>query len=307
MNVKYKDYYQSLGVLRNASADQIKRAYRKLAQQYHPDRNNSADAATRFSEISEAYEVLSDPQKRPRYDQLGANWKAGQDFRPPPGYETVTFGSRGPGGFDAGNVGNFFEMIFGQEQGRPRAGFEELFASTHRPKGTGHRPPQEAILPITLEESHHGATQSVTLQVPDGAGKTLEVKIPRGITDGKVIRLKNQGANGTDMLLRVQLAPHPQYRSQGHDLHTDLAIAPWEAALGATVDIATLDGMVALTIPTGTSSGRRLRLAERGLAGQGDLLVTIQVAVPTDLGRNDRVLYEQLRNESSFDPRRKKG
>ena len=329
MAVKFEDYYQTLGVSRDASQEEIQRAYRKLARKYHPDVNKEADAAQRFAKIGEAYEVLKDPEKRRKYDELGRNWKQGQDFRPPPGWEDIQFEFRGPGGnargaggdFRPGGFSDFFEMFFG---GRGRAGgggsgggspFEELFeqyasdggrARGGRGGGAAEAAPTEHELTITLDEAFGGGTRRVEVSGPGGR-RSLDVKIPPGSVDGTRLRLREHG-----VVLKIKLARHPRYEVTGHDLTTELYITPAEAALGAKVEVTTLDGPVTMTIPPGAQSGQKLRLRGRGLPrdkqGQkrGDLFVRLLIRVPTSLSDAEREAYEKLREVSTFDPRGRK-
>lgn len=332
MSVKFKDYYEILGVPRTASADDIKKAYRKLARKFHPDINKASGAEAKFKEIGEANEVLSDPEKRGRYDQLGANWQAGQDFRPPPGYENMHYefrgapgGGRGGRGFnprDMGEFSDFFESLFGQQFGGGRPGTRPAMWEPEEEEQFPGGGDQEVSITISLEEACHGATKSIRLQStePDARGrmqaqtKTYQVKIPPGITEGARIRLAGQGArspgNGHagDLYLKVQIAPHPTFRVNGHDLEVDLPLAPWEAALGARVNIPTLEGPAALTIAAGTESGQRLRLRGKGMKQgkglePGDLLVAIKIVVPKKLSPREKELFEELAKVSSFKPR----
>jgi curved DNA-binding protein len=330
MAVTFQDYYDILGVARTASQAEIQRAYRKLARKYHPDVNKERSAEEKFKQINEAYEVLKDPDKRKKYDALGPNWQAGQEFTPPPGWEGAPFEfrrrPRGMGGFDFGRFrssqgfSDFFEMLFGEELGGFTRG-----PWTTRPetddwslRGQDH----EAEITITLEEAYRGASKAITLQTvetgPDGAprqkSKHYDVKIPVGVTEGARIRLAGQGGTGSgagqagDVFLRVHIAPHPVFHLEGHDLSVTVPITPWEAALGAKVDVPTLDGPVKMTLPPGTQSGQRLRIRGKGLpkgkGGQGDLYAMVQIAVPTTLSADERVLFQQLSQKSSFDPRK---
>ncbi|QQE13914.1 DnaJ domain-containing protein [Planctomycetota bacterium] len=332
MSVKYKDYYETLGVKRDASADEIKRAFRKLAQKYHPDMNKDAGAEDRFKEINEAYEVLGDADKRRRYDALGANWKAGQDFRPPPGFEgfdNVHFGGGG-GGFSSGGINDFFESLFGTRGGSGGGGgFEEMFRGAGGMGGGnpfgGGRPQSaaamkgqdvESEITVTLEEVFHGGSRQVGLQMPGGGHKTIEVKIPKGITDGKTIRLMGQGGpapmqGGTagDLRLKLRIMPHGQFSVKDHNLIKQLKIRPDEAALGSKVDVNTLDGDVTLNIPAGAQSGQKMRLKGKGLPtgkgdARGDILLEILVVIPKDLTDEQKEAFEKLGESlKDFNPR----
>jgi curved DNA-binding protein len=300
--MEYKDYYKILGVGRDASAEDIKRAYRKLARQYHPDKNKAKGAEDKFKEANEANEVLSDPKKRAAYDQLGANWKAGQNFTPPPGWEGMFTGGgmgrgrgAGGGGFQAGgDFSDFFSTLFGGA-----GGFQDFQRGNF-----GAPPPQDqrAELTVGLEDSYHGAQRTLSL----GHGRQLSVRIPKGITDGQTIRLAGQGVNGGDLLLEVSLAPHPEFKVEGRDVHATATIAPWEAALGARVPVRTLGGTVELTIPEGSQSGRKMRLKGRGLPGTppGDQIVTLSIVTPPAADAADRSFYGEMeRRFTAFKPR----
>ncbi|MCX7591946.1 MAG: DnaJ domain-containing protein [Kiritimatiellae bacterium] len=324
MAVKFKDYYEILGVPRGATDEEIRKAYRKLARKYHPDVCKAPGAEERFKEISEAYEVLGDPAKRRQYDALGANWKAGQDFTPPPGWENIHFEFRTPHGGRRTSFGDFegfsdfFKILFGGGPPFDFAGDVED-AGWHAP-ATGHD--QEVDITIPLEEAYHGARKTISLESaePDARGRihrrvrSYEVNIPPGATEGTRIRLAGQGAPSVaggprgDLYLRVHIEPHPLFRVNGHDLETDLPLAPWEAALGAEVQIRTMDGMAAMRVPPGTQSGRRFRLRGKGLpnrktGGRGDLYVVAKVTVPTRLTEREKALYEELARVSPFRPR----
>lgn len=326
--VRFQDYYQTLGVKRGASAEEIRRAYRKLARQYHPDVNKQAEAAQRFAQVNEAYEVLSDAEKRRKYDQLGENWKAGQEFRPPPGYENVKFEFGGDGGqgfsFSPEGFSDFFEMFFGSRGGRGggrgggATGFEDLFAGRADPSAGqgpggmrgGAAAATEAEVQVTLDEVFRGSTRQMRLQTPDGQTRTLDVKIPRSVRDGQKIRLKGEGGGGADLLLKVRIAPDPRFDRDGRDLTTELKLSPWEAALGTKVNVASIDGPLELTIPPCSSGGQRLRLKGRGMPdpqsgpdARGDLYVRLRIVLPKSLSDEQRKLFEQLRDKTTFDPR----
>lgn len=291
MSVKFEDYYQTLGVARDASADVIKRAYRKLAQEFHPDRNKADDAGEKFSKIGEAYDVLKDTDKRAKYDQYGANYKAGQDFRPPPGFD---FGGGGSGG---GSFSDIFEQLFRQQSGSRggRAGsmgggFDEHFGGG-RPQAPRE---QEAQISVSLHEAYHGSTRQLHVTNPQGGTKKIDVKVPPKIKPGSKIRLK-----GENLLLTVNVAPDPRFKLEGVNLVADLRITPALAALGGKADVATLDGTVTMTIPAGIASGSRLRLTGKGLGKDGNLFVRVLITVPKELTEEQRKLYEQLRDLES--------
>jgi curved DNA-binding protein len=309
MAVAFKDYYEVLGVGRGASEEEIRRAYRKLARKYHPDVNKEAGAEDRFKEISEAYEVLRDPEKRERYDRLGANWRAGEDVSGAAGFEDLFrqggFGDNVRVEFgDAGEFSDFFESLFGSRRrrggGRAAGGFQGF--ST---RGADH----EAVLELSLEEAAAGGRRHITM----GDGRSYDVNIPQGVRDGQRIRLAGEGGGGSgggpsgDLFLRVRIKPHPRFRVEGRDLHVALPVSPWEAALGATVPVSTLSGSAQVRVPAGSSTGRRLRLRGQGMpdgrGGHGDLYADLQVMVPSKLSEQERRLFEQLASTSRFDPR----
>ena len=315
--MEFRDYYKTLGVDRNASKEDIRSAYRKLARKHHPDVNKSPQAEDKFKQINEAYEVLKDDEKRKRYDAFGQNWKHGQDFQwPPPGGEqqyTYEGNAEEFAGFS-----DFFQSIFGGAFGRgPRGGFGGMRETIWKQRGSNH----EAHIEITLAEAAHGTTKQIELEKvtagPDGNPWTervaYEVKIPAGVTKGSKIRLSGQGGQGIgggasgDLYLRIHLRPDPRFRVNGHNLETHLDLAPWEAALGADVSITTLNGAVKLKVPPGTMSGTTLRLREKGLprrkGAPGDLLVTTRIVVPKNLTSRERELFETLAAESRFKPR----
>jgi curved DNA-binding protein len=306
--MKFKDYYQVLGVERGASLDEIKRAYRRLARKYHPDVSKEPDAEARFKEVREAYEVLKDPEKRAAYDQFGENWKAGQDFQPPPGWRAQhDFGGEA---FGVGDFSDFFEALFG---GGRSGGF------TFRAGGRMRGEDVSASIRIPIEDAYHGASRTVTLEIPevDDRGRvvrrrrTLNVRIPRGITAGKRIRLERQGGPGLgggppgDLYLTVEFEPHPLYRAKGSDIWLELPVTPWEVALGRKVKVPTLGGTVDLRIPPGSGSGKTLRLKGRGLPGTppGDQYVELKVVVPPATDATLRELYEKLEREHDVNPR----
>jgi curved DNA-binding protein len=311
MAVGFQDYYEALEVPRTASSEDIRRAYRNLARKYHPDVNKEPGAEDRFKEISEAYEVLRDEEKRARYDQLGANWKAGQDVSGASGFGDAFSTGDGFGDvrvdFGGGDFSDFFEGFFGA-RGRARGG---------GPAGRGgfdgfamRGGDQEAVLELTLEEAASGGKRRISL----GDGRDFEVEIPRGVRDGQRIRLAGQGSAGAgggpsgDLYLRARVKPHRQFRVQDRDLYVDLPVTPWEAALGAEVPVPTLSGSVKLKVPPGSSTGRRLRLRGQGMPGPdgsaGDLYAVLAVHVPKRLTKKERELFEQLASVSHFDPRK---
>lgn len=315
--MKFQDYYQVLGVKRDASPEDIQRAYRKLARKYHPDVSKDAGADEKFKQVTEAYEVLKDPENRQKYDSLGANWKAGQEFKPPPGFESIRFDLGGGGqGFSFGSGGDFsefFETFFGRRGGGGGFGGSPFQGGPGMGSGAGQT--HKADLTISLEDAYHGATKQVSLQDSRGTTKTYQVKIPAGTTSGSTIRLAGQGGQGMgqgpagDLLLHITIGPHDRFQVHGHNLHTTVAVSPWEAALGAKVEVRTLDGQVTLTVPAGAQSGQKLRLRGKGLPqragnnGRGDLLVHLKTVVPTKLSDREKELFETLAKESKFDPR----
>jgi len=306
--MQYKDYYKILGVPRTATKDEIKRAYRKLARKYHPDVSKEPDAEARFKEINEAHEVLHDPKKRAAYDQLGSNWQAGQEFRPPPGAERY-YTEQHSGPEDLGRFSDFFASIFGG-RGFRTGGFRD-FATEGQD--------QTARIVIGLDDAYHGTTRTLEMAVPEPNGqghlvnrrRALKVRIPPGVTQGQQIRLAGQGSPGLhggrsgDLYLEVVLEPHPVFRTEGKDVHLALPIAPWEAALGAVVPVPTLGGPVNLRIPAGSQSGRKLRLKGRGLPGNpaGDEYVVLEIRIPEANTEQARRLYRQMQEELAFNPR----
>ncbi|HTX24813.1 MAG TPA: DnaJ C-terminal domain-containing protein [Steroidobacteraceae bacterium] len=318
--MEYRDYYQSLGVPRNATAEDVKKAYRRLARKYHPDVSKEPNAEEKFKEVQEAYEVLKDAEKRAAYDQLGSQWKQGEQFRPPPDWGSG-FEFRGAGG---GEAPGSFQFEFDGEGG----GFSDFFASLfghggaspfgHAARGRGGRD-HHARLDIDLEEAYHGGPRTLELKRPqvtaDGhvelTTHAVRVSIPPGVTDGQLIRLAGQGepaAGGGaagDLYLEIHVRPHRLYHLQGRDVTLTLPVAPWEAALGATATAPTLGGPVELKIPAGSQTDSKLRLRGRGLPGQppGDQYVTLKVVLPPANSPAARALYEQMQRELPFDPR----
>ncbi|RMF88337.1 MAG: J domain-containing protein [Nitrospinota bacterium] len=315
--MEFKDYYAILGVPRNASQEEIQRAFRKLARQYHPDVNKSPGAEEKFKEINEAYEVLKDPEKRAKYDRFGAAWKAAsQGAPPPPGAEEFYFdfdlGGEGGDFFrDLGGFSSFFEHLFGSgTRQRTRKGRTGTTGWEWVSRGAD----QEAPLSLTLEEAARGGRREVTLTDPaTGMKRTLVVNIPPGIRPGQRIRLAGQGGKGTgggppgDLYLKVDILPHPHFRLEGRDLYTTLPVTPWEAALGGEASLPTLEGRVTVKIPPGSSSGRKIRLRGKGFpdgrGGAGDLYAEIKIVVPEQLSPRERELFEQLARVSRFKAR----
>jgi curved DNA-binding protein len=323
MAVKFQDYYETLGVPRTASAEEIKQAFRKLARLHHPDvAKNKVAGEAKFKEINEAYEVLGDPEKRRRYDELGPNWQ--DDGRGPAAARGGRRGAaRSPQGepdFEFGGTGfsDFFESFFGG-----RAGFDSFQRSGGRAENgapPSEHPGQdvEADLLVTLEEALRGSVRKVTLRRSGDDGETeradtYQVKIPAGVREGQRIRLAGQGGAGYgggaagDLFLRVRLARHPDFSVQGADLYCDLELAPWEAVLGVQAKIPTLDGTTSLRVPAGTTAGSQLRLRGLGLPradrGRGDLYATVRIGTPSSVSAEERALWEQLARVSSFKPR----
>ncbi len=298
--VKYKDYYSTLGVQRSATDKEIKAAYRKLARQFHPDANaGNKEAEEKFKEISEAYEVLKDSDKRRRYDQLGANWKAGADFTPPPGFSGFNFDFRNFGDIHGSPFSDFFEAVFGQHFGT--AGGAETAGFGRRNKGQD----SEAEIELTLEEVSKGTARNVHVSTPHQKPKVLQVKIPAGVKQGSKVRIPGEGgpspAGGPpgDLFLRVKIKPHPTFNLEGDTIVSELPISPATAVLGGEVSVMTLDGPVKINVPAMSQNGRMLRLRERGLprlkqATRGDQLVRIKIVIPDTVTAEEKALYEQL-------------
>ena len=314
--MEFKDYYLILGVAKDASAEDIKRARRKLARKYHPDVSKEPDAAERMKEINEAYEVLGDAEKRAAYDQLGERYRAGQEFRPPPDWDAGFEFSGAPGaGHGSGDFSEFFESLFGGLGGRAR----RAGGAAHAARGEDHH----AKILIDLEDAWRGASRQISLRAPevDAAGhvhlkeRVLNITIPKGIRAGQMIRLAGQGHPGFggapagDLYLEVQFRPHPLYRVEERDLYLDLPVTPWEAALGASVRVPTPDGALEMRIPPDSANGRTLRLKGRGLPGQppGDLYVRLSVVLPPAGNEKAKQIYETMARELAFNPRRHLG
>ena len=310
--MEFKDYYKIMGVARDATQDEIKRSYRKLARKYHPDVSKEADAEARFKELGEAYEVLKDAEKRAAYDQLGTRYQGGQEFHPPPDWNAGFEFSGADYSGNAADYSDFFASLFGRDL--RRGGGAPFHA-----RGEDHH----ARVLIDLEDAYSGATRTITLRVPtvDAQGhvitreRVLNVAIPKGIREGQHIRLVGQGSPGTgegragDLYLQVEFRAHPLYRAEGRDVFLDLPVAPWEAALGATVKVPTPDGIVELKIPEGSGSGRKLRLKGRGIPGDppGDCYVILAIVLPPADTPAARDLYRKMAQELHFNPRAKLG
>lgn len=310
--MEFKDYYKTMGVARDATQDDIKRSYRKLARKYHPDVSKETDAEIRFKELGEAYEVLKDTEKRAAYDQLEASYKGGQEFHPPPDWKSGFEFRGGPSGGDATDYSDFFSSLFGRDSRTAGGGSFRAMGEDHHAK----------VL-IDLEDAYQGVTRVITLRVPDVDGqghvvtreRTLNVAIPKGIREGQQIRLSGQGGprigegKAGDLYLQIEFRTHPLYRVDGRDLYLDLPVAPWEAALGATLRVPTLGGVVEIKVPEGSVSGRKLRLKGRGIPGNppGDCYVILSIALPpadTDAAKD---LYRKMELELNFNPRTKLG
>lgn len=315
--MEYQDYYKTLGISQNASDDEIKKAYRRLARRYHPDVSEEPDAEAQFKRIAEAYEVLKDPEKRKLYDQLGENWQSGQDFTPPPGSQRSGSRHTSSAGVEGnfGDFSDFFESIFGRSA---RGGFNDPFGGTQKRtsgRDRHYRPSRgrdiDAELTLELEDVYAGSTKTLTLSTAGQAPHELKVKIPAGVTDGQKIRLKGQGeasadgGDNGDLLIRIMIRPHRHFQLDGKDVHLTLPIAPWEAALGTTVSAPTLGGRVDLNIPSKSQSQKRLRLKGRGLPGKetGDQYVSLLIVNPPVEGEAAKSLFRSMEAALDFDPR----
>jgi curved DNA-binding protein len=311
--MEYRDYYQILGVTRDATQAEIKTAYRKLARKYHPDVSKEGDSEDKFKQVGEAYEVLKDAEKRAAYDQLGSQWKQGQEFRPPPDWDA---GFEFSGGFeDVGSAySDFFESIFGHGQG----GFGQA-SSAYQGQSPSQGQDHHARIYIDLEDSYHGATREITLQAPyigtkgrvEMKQRTLSIKIPRGVREGQHIRLAGQGISGLkgepsgDLYLEIAFQHHKLYRVDGRNVHLDLPVAPWEAALGVKLKLPTPSGVVNLNVPKDSQSGRKLRLKGRGIpaTSAGDLIATLRIVLPTADTESARAAYQEMEKQLGFNPR----
>jgi len=310
--MEFKDYYKTMGVGRDANQDEIKRSYRKLARKYHPDVSKEADAEARFKEIGEAYEVLKDPEKRAAYDQLGMNWKGGQDFRPPPDWDAgFEFRGANPQDVDPAAFSDFFESLFGQA-GRSSAGQR---SQRFHARGDDHH----AKVLIAIEDAYTGTKKSVTLRSPviDQQGhvhlkeRNLSIQIPKGIRPGQKIRLAGQGSTGSgegqsgDLYLEIEFEPHSLFRVHQNDVYIDLPVAPWEAALGAKIKLPTPAGVIELSVPANTRSGSKLRLKGKGIPGNppGDILVSPQIVLPPATSEKAKQVYQKMKDELAFNPR----
>lgn len=313
--MEFKDYYQTLGVSRDATAEEIKKAFRRSARKYHPDVSKETDAEHKMKEVNEAYAVLSDPEKRAAYDQLGQRgFQAGSDFQPPPGWDAdFEFSGQGFGGAQAADFSDFFAELFGKQMGGSTR------QTHHRMRGEDHH----AKIMLDLEDTYHGATRGLTLRMPklDSQGHTvlaehtLNVRIPKGVHAGQVIRLAGQGGPGHageaagDLFLEVHFKPHSRYRIENKDVYATLPVAPWEAALGTTVKIPVPDGLVEVRVPENSQSGRKLRLKGRGIpaANPGDLYLVLEVVLPPVTTPKEREFYQTMAQELAFNPRQHLG
>ncbi|RLG33485.1 J domain-containing protein [Methanosarcinales archaeon] len=301
---EYKDYYKILGLKRGASEDEIKKAYKKLARKYHPDlhpEDKKSWAEEKFKDINEAYEVLSDPEKRKMYDQLGSNWKSGMEFKTPPGFDTggIHFEFRNVGGMeDLGGFSDFFETLFGRKTQRTARG------ATWSTKGKD----LQAEVEIPLEVAHNGGKRLITV-----GSKQLEVNIPKGVRDGTKIRLSGQGEPGIgggqagDLYLRIKIAPHPVFEVDGDEVTVEVPIMPWEAVLGTAIDVPTIDGRVSMKIPPMSQSGKKLRLKGKGLnkkgGGRGDQYVKLKIVIPKRIDKKSKELFRKLGELHPENPR----
>jgi curved DNA-binding protein len=311
--LEFKDYYSTLGVPKSAPQDDIQKAYRKLARKYHPDVNRGPQAEAKFKEISEAYEVLKDADKRSTYDRYGSAWRdAARSGGAPPGFD-YQFDFGDGAGFGGSGFSSFFDMLFGNRGGRGPNPFAGAGGSPFGDFGGGRGAPrgqdQQVKIALTLEEAAKGGQRDITVSDMVGRSRTYSVNVPAGIKPGQKVRLPGRGGPGAgggpagDLYLVVDLKPHEQFRLEGVDLHTDLRVSPWEAALGAEVPVRTLNGTVKIRIPAGSSSGRKIRLRGKGFPARdrtGDLYAEIKVMVPDRLTDREKELFEELDRVSGF-------
>ncbi|MGR9046867.1 MAG: DnaJ C-terminal domain-containing protein [Gammaproteobacteria bacterium] len=316
--MEYKDYYKIMGVTKNATQDEIKRAYRKLARKYHPDVSKEIDAEKKFKEVGEAYEVLKDPQKRAAYDRIGSQWREGQSFTPPPDWDTgFEFSGGGFTGGDASGFSEFFESLFGR--GSPFGATRQAYSRQFHAQGEDHH----AKILIDLEEAYTGATRSISLQIPEldkdgriiNRTRRLNVKIPKGVKAGQRIRLAGQGGPGYgsgkngDLFLEIAFNKHRLFHAEGRDIYMELPVTPWEAALGTTVSVPTLGGKVDVKIPAGSQSGSKLRLKSRGIPGipPGDHYIVLRIVTPPAQTSEAKALYERMAKTMPMNPRAELG
>lgn len=319
--MEYKDYYQLLDVKKDATQKEIKRAYRKLARKYHPDVSSEPNAETKFKEMAEAYEVLKDPEKRAAYDQLGANYKAGQNFTPPPDWDAgFEFSGGGFTNENTSQFSDFFENLFGQQFEPDNQ--QQRGSNFYNQGGTPSQDHHAKVL-IDLEDSYQGTNRSIILRVPtvDPQGhvitknKTLNVRIPKGVHQGQKIRLTGQGSISPsggkpgDLYLEIEFNSHSLYKVEGSDVYLELPIAPWEAILGAKIKVPTPAGHIDLTIPSDSKSGRKLRLKDRGIPGKipGDLYVVLRISLPPGDTKHAKAFYQKMEQELAFNPRKEMG
>ncbi|MGZ8196464.1 MAG: DnaJ C-terminal domain-containing protein [Methylosarcina sp.] len=314
--MEYKDYYKIMGLAKDATPDEIKRAYRKLARKYHPDVSKEPGAEAKFKELGEAYEVLKDPQKRAAYDQIGQNWQEGQRFTPPPNWSQDSGFGQGFSGVHGSGFSDFFEALFG-------GGFAPTEENVAYREFNGHGRDQHARIQIDLEDAYHGGERVISLNAPemDASGRiiskvrTLSIKIPKGVKAGQRIRLTGQGASGIkgkskgDLYLEIEFKPHRLFHVKERDVYLELPVTPWEAALGASVGVPTLGGKVELKIPPGSQTGKQLRLKGRGLPAHppGDQYVTLKIVTPPAETESAKKIYEQMAKTMPMNPRKEMG
>ncbi|MBQ6775935.1 MAG: DnaJ domain-containing protein [Synergistaceae bacterium] len=289
MGIQYKDYYEILGVSRDAKPDEIRKAYRKLAKQYHPDVSKEKDAEEKYKEINEAYEVLKDPEKRQKYDTLGMNWQNGQDFTPPPGWQHVEFNG------DMGGFSDFFQTIFGGGSRGGFGGFQDIFG------GNGYRQPvrkdTEVSVTLSLEDAIRGGVHNFVINGASGK-RTLKVNLPKGITEGSRIRLPGKSDSGGDIYMEIHIAPHKVFEVNESDLTREIKVPVYDAVLGKDIAVGTLDGEVMIKMPPGIQDGQKLRIRGKGIpkrdGSNGDLYVRVKVEIPKHLTSKQKTLWEEL-------------